>query len=310
MKWSVLGLVVMGAAAAFCCALLVATLRGGRAIGDVVEQQPREVIVLVAGKEVPAMSVMSADMVETKKVTMQTAPPGYLVDSTQVVGKVITVPLEAGEPITKSCFVASGPGVNVAAKLPEGMRAISIALADYASLDGLLYPGSVVDVIASFRLPSNSKAGGQAVSITLLQGVQVLAIENQTVGTDLKETKQPKVMASRSQRRKVTVMVDSRQAKALQLAMEHGKVSLALRNPFDMDPVEVDATLLNEGRLARLAEFLKPTPAEGAEPAPAPVQSSPATSKKDALGDDEPWEVHIHRGSKVETHKFKRPSDK
>ena len=57
----------------------------------------------------------------------------------------------------------------------------------------------------------------------------------------------------------VTLMVDSQQGEALQLAMEHGVISLALRNPKDTGLVDRDATLLSGGRLAQLAEMLAPT---------------------------------------------------
>jgi hypothetical protein len=57
----------------------------------------------------------------------------------------------------------------------------------------------------------------------------------------------------------VTLMVDTRQAEALQLAMENGSISLAMRNPLDKRPVDMDATILSEGRLARLGSILPPS---------------------------------------------------
>ena len=66
----------------------------------------------------------------------------------------------------------------MAAAIPHGMRAISIMFPNHAITGGLLYPGSIVDILASFRLPSKDRVRGKAISTTLLQGIQVLAVEN------------------------------------------------------------------------------------------------------------------------------------
>ena len=52
-------------------------------------------------------------------------------------------------------------------------------------------------------------------------------------------------------------MVNSRQAEALQLAMQNGKISLAMRNPLDKEPVDPEATILNRGRLAKLGSLME-----------------------------------------------------
>ena len=124
-------------------------------------------------------------------------------------------------------------------------------------MEGLLYPGCVVDVLASFKVSSKVKLG-EAVSTTLLTSIQVMAVENQTVASydeGKKETQSPN---STRQKLLVTLMVESKQAEALQLAMENGRISLAMRNPNDALEVDKDATLLSEGRLAQLARLLAP----------------------------------------------------
>ena len=61
-----------------------------------------------------------------------------------------------------------------------------------------------------------------------------LAIEQQTVVSPGKTVSEMENVSSRATDvRCVTLLVDSRQANALQLAMEQGVLSLALRNPLD-----------------------------------------------------------------------------
>ena len=51
-------------------------------------------------------------------------------------------------------------------------------------------------------------------------------------------------------------MVDTRQAEALQLAMDNGKISLAMRNPLDQKTIDTEGMVLNQGRLGKFGELL------------------------------------------------------
>jgi len=136
---------------------------------------------------------------------------------------------------------------------------VTVGLSDASSLRGLLYPGSIVDVIASFRLGSSDV--GTAVSTTLFERIEVLAVEQLTVGSEPEEKAddEPRQMLGRTNRLLVTLMVDAKDAEALQLASEHGTISLALRNPNDRTARTSDATVLSGGKLAQLAQILAPS---------------------------------------------------
>jgi Flp pilus assembly protein CpaB len=89
----------------------------------------------------------------------------------------------------------------------------------------------------------------------------------------------------------VTLLVDSKQAKALQLAMEQGTLSLALRNPLDVADADRDAfwaaSLMGNGVQRGNGQGARPTLAI---PAEAPR-----------------WEMTIMRGGAVETKSFPMP---
>ena len=230
---SVVGLVVLGLVAAFCAVLLVSLARqGGPVTGPVAA--PPEVIVVVASKPLPAMAIVTADSVTTAKLPMAEAPAGYFSGTEAVVGKPLAAPMVKSQPFTRNCFVAEGTGQDMAAKMPEGMRAVSLALADHNRLEGLLYPGAVVDVLASFEsAPDGTGRSPVRVSTPLLQGVQVLAVGAQTVAATEDKSK-PSAPAQRL----VTLLVDPGQAKALQLASLQGSVTLVMRGPLDQKATE------------------------------------------------------------------------
>ena len=336
MKWSIAGLLAIGIVAAVSASVLVASLRQPQPAADQskAKSEPKDKTVLVAARPMLAMEIVASDAVKQQTVSKSDAPVHSFADPAQAVGKVLIVPLVEGQVITKDCFAAPGSGLRLAASLPEGMRAVSVSLSNFASLRGLLYPGCAVDVLASFRMPHGSRSKGEAISTTLLRGVQVLAVNTRTVveetPSDEKDKDKDKDKAKRKQssttRRSnlVTLMVNSRQAEALQLASHYGEVSLALRNPRDLIAVRDEATLLAGGQLAKLADVMAssvPSEEIGSDyliasrqhreaqfaadattsPLPQPVDPGPRITARPV------WETVVIRGGKYERLTFDMP---
>jgi len=320
MKLTVLALVLMGLVAAVCVAILVNASQSQSFAGV---STSSETEVVVATDYLPAMSVVTSSYVTKSMASKKEVPQGYLTSPVQAVGKILAVPIVEGQVLTESCFVTEGTGAQLAAAIPEGMRAVTITLSGQSVTGGLLYPGCVVDVLASFRLSSMQREKGEALSTTLLHGIQVLAVAGDSVVSKKeKETSPLGKPKNPSGRVTVTLMVDSRQAEALQLAVDYGQVSLAIRNPLDKSPVDIDATVLSQGRLARLGSELTPavlaatetnhllkqpfdanSPAEQTEgqDTEGPPKLTPTEVKSyEALSAEKPsWLVTVIRGSEV-----------
>ena len=234
MKWSIVGLVVAGFVAAVAAALLVSSLRNGRQANAAVAVIP-DVEVMYASQDLSATTVIDPKCVIKKKVPINETPEDCLRDPAQVVGRALCVPMSEGQPFTTNCFADKDSGISFATVLHSGMRAVSLSLTDSSAMAGLLYPGSVVDVLASFRKLSRSDSSqSETVSLTLLQGVKVLAVEENTVVSAEKDQKPDKgARTGFGPRQLVTLMVTPREAELLQLAQVHGTISLAMRNPLD-----------------------------------------------------------------------------
>jgi len=250
-------LIFLGIAAAFFASMLIRVAREQGLIGS--NLVPEEDIV-VAAQSLPAMSVVTSSHLRKEKVPKAKLSQGYLSSLVQAIGRVLAVPVVEGQILTQSCFVTEGTAAQLAAVLPEGMRAFTVTLSRQSVSGGFLYPGCVVDVLASFRLAG--REAGEAVSTTLLQEIEVLAVKDlSVVSMEQDEMEKGSVKGpytGRQQELTVTLMVDSRQAEALQLAVEYGKISLAMRNPLDKRPVDMDATVLSQGQLAKLGYALEP----------------------------------------------------
>ena len=256
-RWSIVLLAAFGIVAALAAAVLTASLSAGQ-IQAVMPSAPKDVTILVASMEMKAMSMVDAESIVEKVVSAEDAPPRYYTEPAQIIGKVLSLPLIEGQAFSKGSFPQEGSGLHLASYLPMGKRAVNVSLSDYSGLEGLLYPGSIVDVLASFKISSSSKIG-RAVSTTLLQNIEVIAVENLTIVSN-SEVAEAAARTSGGMRKNllITLMVDSRQAEALQLAIEHGSIALAMRNPGDREIFQSDATLLSDGLLAQLADMLGP----------------------------------------------------
>lgn len=297
-KWFIVGLVLLGLVAALSAAILVGVLQFGRRAGaSRGPAPPAPVEIVLAKKALPAMAVVDGRSVVTKTVPKQEAPADYVASPGLVVGKVLAVPMTEGQVFTKGCFVTKGSGPQLAAALPNGMRAVSLSLPGWSGLEGLLYPGSVVDVYASLRDPTAS--GRPIVSTVLVQGVQVLAVEHRTVFTEEKKEGQTRTVPRRYPL--VTLMVNPEQARALQLAMQHGSMSLAMRNPLDRQSISLEPMWISDIlRYPHLAEQAH-EPDEEVEPAP----TQPAVALRALRGK---WDVLIIRGGQREEQSFELPT--
>jgi pilus assembly protein CpaB len=281
MKWAIVGLCLLGSVAAASAALLVNALRAQ----NTVSSGAPDVTVLIARKALPPMTVIESSVVELKTMSPDKAPPQSISSPVAVVGKVLTKPIQEGEAFTASSFADPGSAQQLAAVIPSGKRAVGISVTNYAGLDGLLYPGSMVDVMVSLKQGDGAEGvRREALSTTLLENIQVLAIEQQTVVSPAKPAGTLEVGRANDSHC-VTLLVDSKQAKALQLAMEQGTLSLALRNPLDA---------ANGDRDAVWAQSLTGMPRNPT----APARITPAQPT---------WDVQLIRGGAVETKSFPMP---
>lgn len=282
MKWSIVGLILVGVIAALCVSVLVNVLRteSGRQAATVNAPIP-EVEILVAAKDIPAGSLVDASHVGKKTLRPEEAPEGSLFDEVQVLGRVLKVRVVEGEAFTKTRFAEEGSGRDVAGFIRPGMRAVGVLLPSHSGLRGLLYPGCIVDVLVAFK----PKSGMPPSSETLLEGVQVLSIEDKTIVSPQEDDKESLVSGVRTERTRqqmVTLCLNPEQAQVLQAASEHGTISLTMRNPLD------DSTRADRG------------------------ESGPAAPEEKAMKILSPprhWEMEILRNREKETKQFQIRGD-
>jgi len=251
MKIAVIILVLLGLVAAGASAVVVQMLAARNA-----EATPMVQVVQAQGV-IPALTPLKREHMVEGKAPPSGLPNGYLSSTAQAIGRVLRVPIEEGQVLAQEYFVPEGTASDMIRLIPPGMLAYSATLSGGAVNRHLLYPGCVVDILAVFGLSRSAK--GQAVALTLLQNIQLVAIENETVLSHPALEGESKRRAAGSRDRfVVTFKVDPEEAKALQLAAQYGRIAVALRNPTDTDRRNVVAMVLNQGQLSQWAQDLDP----------------------------------------------------
>jgi pilus assembly protein CpaB len=257
MKLGIVILLILGLVAAACAAVLMGTLNLNSSNSR--QNTSENIEVAMAKVSLPAMTVLTLEHINEEAISRDELPEGQLVSPSRIIGRVLAVPVVEGQVLTESCFVTEGTGALLAASLPHGMRAVTVAVSSKSMPDSiLLYPGCVVDVLVCYRL-SSRESEGQALSTTMLRGIQVLAVSGDSVVSNPESQEEGGTKRRSNRGTLVTIMVDPKQAEALQLAMENGSISLSLRNPLDRKMFELEGSVLSEGRLARLGSMLTPT---------------------------------------------------
>jgi len=141
------------------------------------------------------------------------------------VGRALITAVAENEPILESKLAPKAAGAGLPATIPEGMRALSVAVNDVVGVAGFVIPGTTVDVLVTGLLPGkNTGSGDNNITRTILENVRVLAA-GQKVERD-RDGKPQTVPV-------VTLMVTPEDAEKLTMASTQGKIQLALRNTID-----------------------------------------------------------------------------
>jgi pilus assembly protein CpaB len=194
--------------------------------------------------------------------------------------RAVITPLAENEPILESKLAATQSGAGLPATIPEGMRALSVAVNDVVGVAGFVISGTMVDVLVTGKVTDNGHGAEQNITRTILENVKVLAA-GQKIEQD-REGKPQNVPV-------VTLLVTPDDAARLTMASTEGKIQLSLRNTVDT-------------RLLMPASVLQDSLFSGGAPAP-----KRSTAAKYVPPPPSPYVVEVITGNKRENKSFPNP---
>jgi pilus assembly protein CpaB len=236
-----LALIIAGVAALltagfgyFYLQLVETELSGGTRVEVLALLQPLEAGDVI-GEDALAVRSIPAAYVESRAIRAS--------QKGRVLGLPVGNSIDAQQTLQWSDLAISGEQRrDLSSMIRSGRRAMAIRAKRGHSFS-LIRPGDYVDVIGDFKDES-----GKGRSVVLLQRVLVLAVGNQT-------DSQKKKVSSREQA--LTLSVRLQDAQLVSVALEHGGLSVVLRNPDDQEllldvPDMPASSLLSERARARV----------------------------------------------------------
>lgn len=195
--------------------LLLNYLTSLRASAQVVEMKH----VFVASRDVPARALLTDVFLTEATKPAAEVDPDAVTDRKQIVGKYSLITIPAGSVMTGSKI---GSAANaLPARLPIGMRAVSISIDRVKGVAGLIQPGDRVDVIA---VPP--RVGSEVPrAAAILRGALVLAMGNAVETTSATPSPDNQNLTT------VTLALTPKQVDLLASADINTTLRLALRPP-------------------------------------------------------------------------------
>ena len=246
--------------------LLAAVLAGGITFGvyrklRAGNDQRKVVQVVAAAQALPSGSTLAAKDLLLLDWPADVPLPGSFDKIEAVVGRPLLYSIGAKAPIMERDMGVTGSGIGLSGRITPGMRAVAVRSNEIVGVAGFLYPGSHVDVLATYN---NPPGGAGPVTQTILQDVEVL-----TAGQTIEPDPQGKPQTVNV----VTLLLNPEDSQKLQFTSSQGTIQFVLRNGSDQTKTEVHPT-----RMEHLVASAKPP----APPAPTGKRSGKAPATRPA----------------------------
>jgi len=200
--------------------------------------------------------------------------------------RAVITPLAINEPVLESKLAPKESGAGLDATIPEGLRAVSVAVNEVVGVAGFVTPGTMVDVLVTGRALGGGSAAQGDITRTILENIRVLAA-GQKIEQD-REGK-PQTVAV------ITLLVTPDQATQLTMGATDGKIQLALRNTID--------TKMNDPKAIVQAALFS---VQGA--VSAPVQAKAPGKRVAPAAPPPPYVIEVITGNKRENKSFPNSS--
>lgn len=267
-------------------------------------QQERVTVVLAAGRNLPAGTMLKESDLGRITLRQQEAPLGAIpaARKPEILSRTLLVDVAAREPLLEQKLALRTGAEGIAATIADGKRAVAVKIDSVSGAGELLEPGAHVDVL--FTKPGKM---AEAITTTILQNIKLLSVGRKTRPGEKLDPKATRLPVA-------TLLVTPEDAQKLELGKNQGKLSLVLRNPNDparltkTDPVTTEvldplAMVRSDPKRGRLMKKALNNPA-GAGSAEDP--EDPDLQKKKKKEPEPPKAVvDVFRGAKHTQEVFK-----
>ena len=241
--------------------------------------------VVAASAEIPVGSSINITQIKMVDWPKASLPQGALSSTDQATGRVAVQSFAPGDPIVETKLVPKegAPFSILTYKIPDGHRAMTVAVDQVTGVAGFINPGNIVDVVLTASTPGSN----QSISKIVLQNVPVLAV-GQIV--EQKEGK-PNTVPT------VTVDVSPEDSERLAVASTQGRLQLVLKRVGDKEVVNTTGATVTKVMTGATAGPIKAVSTSSKK---ASMSTAPAVKRGETNSS-----IDIFRGGKMTTESFK-----
>lgn len=198
--------------------------------------QVKTVPVVVAKVDLKMGTRLDKMMLDTIEWPEKSLPDNYFKSVDEAVGDeppIVLKQMKKGEVLLHYKLSPHGARGGLPAKIPEDMRAITIAVTEVRGVAGFVLPGNFVDVLHTTKV---GRKDNQPVTRVLMQNVEVLGVDQ----ISSEDEQDPKVVNA------VTLLVSTTDGQKITLASNVGELNLLLRNEYDASIIEAQTIALTD----------------------------------------------------------------
>jgi pilus assembly protein CpaB len=182
---------------------------------------PQKLMIVGAKEALEAGQLLKPESL--RLIEWPVAVSGSAVKADEVAGRILLFPVAKDQPILNSYLAPPGVTSGLTAKIPSGMRAISVRSDEVVGVAGFLLPGTHVDVLLTYRTDKSPDPR----TVTVLQDVVVAA-----AGQQIRPDPEGKPTSVNNV---VTLLLTPADSQKLVLATSLGAIRFILRNGADKD---------------------------------------------------------------------------
>lgn len=214
--------------------------------------------IVVAAQDIPDRTVVQSAMLTLKEWPQTMVPTGAAVHPDEVIGKIATGRIVAGEPVLLSKVSTEAEKTGLAPTLPPGLVAMVLSLSPVSAVGSAIRTGDTVDVLISLEYSSYNAEGDESKEMhTTFYSIQdVPILEASTPSAEAGRSSGVAVQAGMGSTVVVTILVTPQDALLLKYAREMGSIDLVLRSPQFHEQVVTDPVYL--GYIMRRFELPEP----------------------------------------------------
>ncbi len=234
-------------------------------------QAIKKVYVVVAEKDLPDNTLLSATDLSTKEFPEDFAPKDAIAAPELAVGKYTTSRVYKGQIVVAPLLSATRRYSLLSGKVPDGKVAMAVTVNDAMNSTGALRPGDMVDILLTVDLAKGLSKDGQAPSGSnpqpqpsqllstqvTIQDVAILAVG--APGSETQDASNKNQQNNQQAQRTITFLLDHQDSVTLKFVKDSGGImDIVVRSPDDKKLVKTEGVTFD--RIYNQFHFRFPEP--------------------------------------------------